>query len=214
MAQPRRRSSRSAKPAPAKKRKKGATRKGTPVPGWVWLLTGLALGLFVTLIIYLVRIAPAAKRATELAAQEQRTHKAQEKQQKAVEDRKKKTRYDFYTMLPQEQVEVPKDPDEGNEPAWYQFMLQTGAFSSVADADRVRAELIMQGFEAQIHSSTSDKGTLHRIIVGPFANRSKMAKARSLLIAKGVATMMVNAPTPPAKPATAAAKPAAPPPKP
>jgi len=83
-------------------------------------------------------------------------------------------------------------------PAYYQFMLQTGAFSSVADADHVRAELIMQGFEAQIRSSTSDKGTVHRIIVGPFPNRSKMAKARSMLIAKGVATMMINAPKLPA----------------
>ena len=73
-------------------------------------------------------------------------------------------------------------------------MLQTGAFSSVAEADRVRAELLMQGFDAQLTSSVSEKGTLHRIIVGPFPNRSRLAKARSLLIAKGVATMMVNTP--------------------
>lgn len=194
--------SRSAKKsAPAKKRKKGATRKSTPVPGWVWLVTGLALGLFVTLIVHLIKIAPEAAKAREIAAIEAREQAAADKKKKAEQARKDKKHYDFYTMLPQEKVEVPKNPSAANAPAYYQFMLQTGAFNSVADADRVRADLIMQGFDAQIKSSTSDKGTSHRLIVGPFPNRSKMAKARSMLIAKGVATMMINAPKLPAVPA-------------
>lgn len=200
--------SRSAKKsAPVKKRKKGATRKSTPVPGWVWLVTGLALGLFVTLIVHLVKIAPQAAKARELAVAEAKALAVEEKKKKAEQARKEKKRYDFYTMLPQEKVEVPKNLEAAPDaPAYYQFMLQTGAFNSVADADRVRAELIMQGFEAQIRSSTSDKGTAHRIIVGPFPNRSRMAKARSMLIAKGVASMMINAPKLPAKaiPATQA----------
>jgi cell division protein FtsN len=197
--------SRSAKKsAPAKKRKKGATRKSTPVPGWVWLVTGLALGLFVTLIVHLVKIAPEAAKARELAVAEAKASALAEKKRKAEQARKDKKRYDFYTMLQQEKVEVPKDQAVPDAPAYYQFMLQTGAFSSVADADRVRAELIMQGFDAQIKSSTSDKGTAHRLIVGPFPNRSRMAKARSMLIAKGVATMMINAPKPPVTPAPVA----------
>jgi len=194
--------SRSAKKsAPAKKRKKGATRKSNPVPGWVWLITGLALGLFVTLIVHLVKIAPQAAKAREQAVAEAKVKQADDKKKKAEQARKDKKHYDFYTMLPQEKVEVPKAlATEPNAPAYYQFMLQTGAFNSVADADRVRAELIMQGFDAQIRSSTSDKGTVHRLIVGPFPNRSRMAKARSMLIAKGVATMMVNAPKLPTPP--------------
>jgi len=194
------------KAAPVKKRKKGATRKSTPVPGWVWLVTGLALGLFVTLIVHLVKIAPEAAKARELAATSAKAKSAEETKKKADQARKDKKRYDFYTMLQQDKVEVPKDLEtEPDAPAYYQFMLQTGAFTSVADADRVRADMIMQGFDAQIRSSTSDKGTLHRVIVGPFPNRSKMAKARSLLIAKGVASMMINAPKIPGAPAPAAA---------
>lgn len=202
MAKPRNtRSSRTAKSAPVKKRKKGATRKTTPVPGWVWLVTGLALGLFVTLIVHLVKIAPEAAKAREVATAEAKAQAVADKKKKAEQVRKDKKHYDFYTMLPQEKVEVPKNLQaEPAAPAYYQFMLQTGAFSSVADADRVRADLIMQGFDAQLKTSTSDKGTLHRIIVGPFPNRSRMAKARSMLIAKGVATMMVNAPPIPASP--------------
>lgn len=198
--------SRSAKKgAPAKKRKKGATRKSTPVPGWVWLVTGLALGLFVTLIVHLVKIAPEAAKARELAVAEAKAAALKEKKKKAEQARKDKKRYDFYTMLQQEKVEVPKDLEaEPDAPAYYQFMLQTGAFGSIADADRIRAELIMQGFDAQIKSATSDKGTVHRLIVGPFPNRSKMAKARSMLIANGVATMMINAPKLPTAPASAA----------
>jgi len=195
------------KSAPVKKRKKGATRKSTPIPGWVWLVAGLALGLFITLIVHLVKIAPQAAKVRELAAAEAKTKEVTEKKKKAEQAHKDKKRYEFYTMLSQEKVEVPKDLEAvPDAPAYYQFMLQTGAFNSVADADRVRADLIMQGFEAQIRSSTSDKGTVHRIVVGPFPNRSKMAKARSLLIAKGVATMMVNAPKlPPSAPASKAA---------
>jgi len=194
------------KAAPAKKRKKGATRKSTPVPGWVWLVTGLALGLFVTLIVHLVKIAPEAAKARELAVTAAKVKDAEATKKKAEQARKDKKNYSFYTMLQQDKVEVPKDLEtEPDAPAYYQFMLQTGAFTSVADADRVRADMIMQGFDAQIKGTSSDKGTLHRVIVGPFPNRSKMAKARSLLAAKGVASMMINAPKIPGAPAPAAA---------
>ena len=62
-------------------------------------------------------------------------------------------------------------------------MLQVASFKNNSDAERVRAELILLNLNASIETATVSNGkTWHRIIVGPFTNRSKLSKARSTLI--------------------------------
>lgn len=183
----------------AKKRKpaKKKPAKKTQVPGWVWLFTGLVFGLFIAFLVYLADLSPAA---IESAEQENTTSQAKTKKKtpskttKNTDNKDKKPRFDFYTLLPEREVPVADvSPEDLRPQQKYIYTLQAGSFRNYADADRLRAKLILMGMEAKIETG-SGRGdeTWHRILVGPFTSRSNYAKARSTLINKGIDTMLIK----------------------
>ena len=67
------------------------------------------------------------------------------------------------------------------------FFLQVGAFQKPADADNLKAKLALTGLEASVQEvSIPEKGTMHRVRVGPFRDPDEMNKARELLSQSGV----------------------------
>jgi cell division protein FtsN len=67
------------------------------------------------------------------------------------------------------------------------FFLQVGAFQKAADADNLKAKLALTGLEASVQEvSIPEKGTMHRVRVGPFRSPEEMNKARALLSQNGV----------------------------
>ena len=67
------------------------------------------------------------------------------------------------------------------------FFLQVGAFQKAADADNLKAELALTGLEASVQQvSIPEKGTMHRVRVGPFRDPDEMNRARTLLSQSGV----------------------------
>lgn len=67
------------------------------------------------------------------------------------------------------------------------FFLQVGAFQKPADADNLKAKLALTGLETSVQDvSIPDKGTMHRVRVGPFRDPDEMNRARSLLAQSGV----------------------------
>ena len=67
------------------------------------------------------------------------------------------------------------------------FFLQVGAFQKAADADNLKAKLALSGLEASVQEvSVPDKGTMHRVRVGPFRDPDEMNRARALLSQSGV----------------------------
>ena len=177
------------KPTPSKKRKKRTTskKKTNQVPGWVWLFTGIITGLFIAFLVYLADITP----QTQPEPAEQTTSKAEPE----AEDNSSDTQFDFYTLLPEREVIVPIEPEETTlqprEEIFY--LLQTGSFKNSADADRQRASLLLLGLEANIDKVKGNSGDIwHRVQVGPFTNRSKLAKARSTLVNKGINPLVLK----------------------
>lgn len=72
--------------------------------------------------------------------------------------------------------------------------LQVGAFQKKADADNLRARLAMLGFEANVlEVEVPDKGTMHRVRVGPYASPEEMNRARNQLSQNGVPATVVRA---------------------
>lgn len=72
--------------------------------------------------------------------------------------------------------------------------LQVGAFQKKADADNLKGRLAMLGFEAGVVAGeVPDKGTLHRVRIGPFANPEEMNRARTQLSQQGVPATVVRA---------------------
>jgi cell division protein FtsN len=106
-----------------------------------------------------------------------------------------KPRFDFYTLLPQQTIEVEVDPGEIAKTRASKktelYLLQAGSFKQRADADRRRAELLLLGLEPKIEETNGDNGRWFRVYVGPFESRSRMAKARSLTAAQDIDTLLL-----------------------
>ena len=171
------------KPAPKKKKpRKTSNKKPSQVPGWVWLFTGIVTGLFLAFLGYLADVTPQQPQS-EPAAKQQAAKKPK------PQARDNETKFDFYTLLPEREVIVPVEPETGdNEPREQVFyLLQTGSFRNAADADRQRASLLLLGLDAKVDKVQGNNGdTWHRVQVGPFTNRSKLSKARGMLVDKGI----------------------------
>ncbi|MEH6910516.1 MAG: SPOR domain-containing protein [Oceanicoccus sp.] len=173
-----------AKKPKATKRKKKVVKKQTP--GWVWLFIGIVAGVFVSFLGYLANITP-----------EPAPEKIAQKVDEIREDVKKTvaTKFDFYTLLPEREVIVPvehEDVDSSPKQATI-YILQAGSFRSSNDADRLRAQLILMGLEAKVEQVSVANGDLwHRVQVGPFGDRSRLSKARGILLDQGIDTLLLK----------------------
>ncbi len=85
-------------------------------------------------------------------------------------------------------------PAPAPAPALSGMYLQVGAFQKKADADNLKGRLAMLGFEAGVVAGeVPDKGTMHRVRIGPFTNPEEMNRARAQLSQQGVPATVVRA---------------------
>ena len=109
-----------------------------------------------------------------------------------------KGNFDFYTLLPNsevtpEQVEAyastPKDPKKKTN-----VILQAGSFRKLADANRLRAQLILINMSNVVAEKTvsSDGSVWYRVRIGPFSNRSTLNKAEDILAQQGIESIRIN----------------------
>lgn len=108
-----------------------------------------------------------------------------------------KPRFEFYKILPGSQEPVPqaepKPAVAAPKPAGDALFLQAGSFQNPADADNLKARLALMGVEASVQQVTlPEKGIMHRVRIGPYANPDEMAKARTLLAQNGIQASVVR----------------------
>jgi cell division protein FtsN len=168
------------------------------IPGWVWVTTpALALGLLAGLG-YLSTV-PAEDGVAGVKQDVGKVIKETTQQlrddTKAVTEAAKPS-YDFYRLLEKQTVEVPEVEAYRSTPkdavARYEYRLQAGSFRSVDDADRLRAELLLEGLPAYLESSTVKASTWHRVFIGPFTDRSKLNKAQDMLAARNISPLVLK----------------------
>jgi cell division protein FtsN len=109
-------------------------------------------------------------------------------------------KYDFYQMLPNFEVVVPeKDKDVKRDlpsaakierPGIY--VLQAGTYRKEADANRVRAQLALQGIEAKVQRVAVDADVWHRVRIGPISNLDELNKLRRQLQAADVDALVIR----------------------
>lgn len=132
-----------------------------------------------------VDVKPIAKPATESAEVSDKT-----------EDNK--SGFDFYNLLPESQVtpqkveaykSTPKDPNKKTN-----VLLQAGSFRKLADAERLRAQLILLNLPNVVtDKTTSSSGSVwYRVRVGPFDNRSMLNKAEDILAQNNIVSLRIN----------------------
>ncbi len=106
--------------------------------------------------------------------------------------------YDFFTVLPEIEVVVPREEFEERarerpEPAEQDsYLLQVGSFRSSSDAESLRAELTLLGVEARVQAVTVNEVTWHRVRVGPFDNAREANSARRRLLDNGHEAMVLS----------------------
>lgn len=181
--------------ASRKARKKPASRRTRHVPGWVWLLAGLGIGLSIALFTAMKDRAKHPAPPTANAA----TLPAQAKTGVAKSDDKKspKPKFDFYTILPEMEVIVPDSRTKGgkgganDKPGTY--ILQVGSFRSFGEADNLKAQLALLGVESKIELVTGNSGEpWHRVRVGPTQDLRELNKIRTRLINNNISAILLR----------------------
>ena len=117
-------------------------------------------------------------------------------------DNKPANDFDFYTILPETESTVTEQEikDSSKTVKKNSYFLQVGAFPNEEDADNMKAKLALQGFEAVVQTATiADKGTWHRVRVGPLNDLDQINKVRGDLTTAGFSTdlIRVHTETPP-----------------
>lgn len=159
------------------------------LPGWLWLLTGMILGGFIMFLVHLGELkrkgigAGQLKESVELS-----DNKSESTETKDQDKSKSELVFEFYDRLKDQQVTVPEyeRPDPSNQNASHHYFLQVASFRRHEDADKARAKLILLNMSPDIEESTLQSGAaVYRVIVGPYTNKSKLAKARQTLVSNG-----------------------------
>jgi cell division protein FtsN len=109
-------------------------------------------------------------------------------------------KYDFYEMLPNFEVVVPeKEKDVKRDmPATARierpgvYVLQAGSYRNEADADRVRAQLALQGIDAKVQRVAVDADVWHRVRIGPITKLDELNKLRKQLQAADVDAIVIR----------------------
>lgn len=184
-----------------------ANRRNTtaPTPGWVWLLAGLALGLFVALLVYISGRAPAEQRpaatASSSAGAPASTDTRAVRKTPGGSAASTPPRFDFYTILPEMEVAVPLHEAPGKRTGEAlpshdktgSYLLQAGSFRSFEEADRLKASLVLLGLEASIQTVTvNNKDTWHRVHIGPYKTLTEIDAVRARLKENRIDTMVLK----------------------
>lgn len=189
--------------AKASARKKGASRNSrtTPrkgVPGWLWLVLGLAMGLFVAFLWHLWELREEARTQKPAAAISSSSPAADSPPagtapaQPVAEE----PRFEFYTLLPSQEVMPGSKPAPAQpvaKSAGRAYLLQAGSFKSEAEADKRRATILMLGMPVKVVKVPVKPGEAwYRVVVGPFAGLDAATTARASLKASGVDSLVIK----------------------
>lgn len=180
----------SSKRKPSPRRSKKTPPKSSS--GWIWLLTGFLLGSLGSFLLFLSGIIPAPSAQKDTVAVDKRVTAKEPKKEIP------QPRFDFYELLKESEVVVEKSPDEYNGGGTrtqknMEYLLQVGSFRNGKDADSLHAKLAFSGFDSQVEKVKVRNGSIwHRVLVGPYSSKSKLANTRGKLIGQGIETLVIE----------------------
>ena len=180
--------------------KSHATRKQKKsLPGYIWLLSGLAIGLFVAFIIYLDKqpentndFGSAVQAELEKLKQAKKATSEKPASPKKIIPEKKDQKFDFYTRLRDMEIFIPESetrPPEltssttksADTAKAKNYVLQVGSFQNLADAKKLKANIAFMGLEAGIQHVSISNQTWHRVRTGPYKNKQQLYKHQKRL---------------------------------
>jgi cell division protein FtsN len=172
-----------------------ARRARDPLPGWAWLLAGVGLGVLLGgLVIWRDQADRAPPPAAETPAADS-----------PVADAPRRPRYDFYTILPEQEAVVPSEelaraaelaPAQTAPIPGGAVTLQVGSFRDARDAEAFKARLALLGQVARVVPVEIDGVTWHRVRIGPLADAREAEATRQRLREHGIDSIALRETSP------------------
>lgn len=173
--------------------------KKKPLPGWLWLLTGLLLGGFIVGLVWLRGQSEPGGSEWVGAAPDRPPQAPPAQRSPAQAPPPPPPRFDFYNMLPEMEVVVPLEELEEPPPVRQAdqtdatYLVQIGSFRKASDADRLKAQLALLGFEAGVTSaSLGPQDTRYRVRSGPHRGKAEVNAVRERLEENGFMGIVIR----------------------
>ena len=177
----------------------------TPLPAWVWLLTGFAAGIALSALLIFrdyskeKALATVPKPGPVANVSEMVEGDAAENSgpPNAPDD---KPKYEFYTALAEREVIIPDTeireqaakPEVQVADAKVRYFLQLGSFPQAEDADALKARLALSGVQVQVSEVNVNGKLWHRVRRGPFAAMADADTAKRDLMQTNISSSLVR----------------------
>lgn len=177
----------------------------SPLPAWVWLLTGFAAGIALSALLIFrdyskekaLATVPKPVPAASISEMARGDAPDTPEQPAAADD---KPKYDFYTALAEREVIIPDTeireqaakPEVQVADAKVRYFLQLGSFPQAADADALKARLALSGVQVQVSEVNVNGKLWHRVRRGPFAAIAAADTAKRDLMQTNISSTLVR----------------------
>ena len=201
------------------KKKTPAPKNQNAIPGWMWLVSGVVIGGFVSFIVYLKLNVPINDQTHDVKVEKK--HNVEKQPAKIVhkkpeENKPEKDKLEFYSILPNREVTIPevekpenkiKTNQEKSESAKrdagivkqapkknisYIYTLQVGSFLRFKDADKRKANLALLGIGSKIHAIKTNNKTHYRVLVGPYDDIKRINEIDAVMKSNNIRTLLLK----------------------
>jgi cell division protein FtsN len=183
-----------------KKRKPVRKKKPTQTPGWLWFLAGILLGGGAFLL-YLYLEQQPQRQASGPVVIEQKPEPpkpAQKQPEPRIEEEPRHPQFEFYSVLPEMEVEVPPDTlrpsatiSQTPTSSTGIYQLQVASYRSSEDAERMKASLALKGISARVERVSVNDKTYYRVRSGPY-NRDQAYSLHTKLRNNNIDSLVIQ----------------------
>lgn len=201
------------------KKKTPAPKNQNTIPGWMWLVSGVVIGGFVSFIVYLKLNVPISDQTHSVKVEKKdniERRPAEITHKKLEEKNSEKDKLEFYSILPNREVTIPevekpenkiKTNQEKSESIAhdtgivkqvpkknisYIYTLQVGSFLRFQDADRRKANLALLGIGSKIHAIKTNNKTHYRVLVGPYDDIKRINEIDAVMKSNNIRTLLLK----------------------
>ena len=175
---------------------------------WMWLLSGILIGLGLAYFLFAKGYIPQPEKAQPATVESPATDEPPIADDLGGrETRPEKPRYDFFTVLPEMEVIVPEQElKDSSKPATAstattpppanaeKYLLQVGSFKQSKDAEEMKARLALLGMAANVQTVNVDGTTWHRVRIGPVSGAREADDYRQRLSNNGIESLVMKSP--------------------